>query len=74
MPLSWLLLEQFHWGLVPQVQPMRALLFVTAFVLVCAAELAALLVRLRSPELLAPPDSKGSGRHAPELVHPTEGA
>src|SRR5450432_4205502 len=22
MPLSWLLLEQFHWGLVPQVQPM----------------------------------------------------
>ena len=29
MPLSWLLLEQFHWGLVPQVQPMRALLFLT---------------------------------------------
>ena len=48
--------------------------YLTAFVLVCAAELAALLVRLRSPELLAPPDSKGSGRHAPELVHPTQGA
>ena len=29
MPLSWVLLEQFHWGLVPQVQPMRALLFLT---------------------------------------------
>jgi uncharacterized protein DUF6798 len=29
MPLSWLLLEQFHWGVVPQVQPMRALLFLT---------------------------------------------
>ena len=29
MPLSWLLLEQFHWGLVPQVQPLRALLFLT---------------------------------------------
>jgi hypothetical protein len=29
MPLSWLLLEHWNWGLVPQVQPMRALLFVT---------------------------------------------
>jgi len=29
MPLSWLLLEEFQWGLVPQVQPMRALLFLT---------------------------------------------
>jgi hypothetical protein len=29
MPLSWLLLERFHWGMVPQVQPMRALLFLT---------------------------------------------
>ncbi len=29
MPLSWLLLEHFHWGLVPQVQPLRALLFLT---------------------------------------------
>ena len=31
MPLSWLLLEQLKWSLVPQLQPMRALLFVTAF-------------------------------------------
>jgi hypothetical protein len=29
MPLSWLLLERFHWGMVPQVQPMRVLLFLT---------------------------------------------
>jgi hypothetical protein len=28
----------------------------TAFVLICAAEMAALLVRLRSPELLAATD------------------
>jgi len=28
MPLSWLLLERWGWALVPQVQPMRALLFV----------------------------------------------
>ena len=29
LPLSWLLLEHWKWGLVPQVQPMRALLFGT---------------------------------------------
>jgi hypothetical protein len=28
MPLSWLLLERWGWALIPQVQPMRALLFV----------------------------------------------
>lgn len=28
MPLSWLLLERWGWALVPQVQPMRTLLFV----------------------------------------------
>ena len=28
MPLSWLLLEHFRWALIPQVQPMRTLLFV----------------------------------------------
>ena len=27
MPLSWLLLEHWKWGLIPQVQPLRALLF-----------------------------------------------
>ncbi len=29
MPLSWLLLERMKWALIPQLQPMRALLFVT---------------------------------------------
>ncbi len=29
MPLSWLFLEHFRWGLVPQVQPLRILLFLT---------------------------------------------
>jgi hypothetical protein len=28
MPISWLLLEHWRWALVPQLQPMRALLFV----------------------------------------------
>jgi hypothetical protein len=28
MPLSWLLLERAHWVLMPQIQPMRLLLFV----------------------------------------------
>ena len=38
MPGSWLLLEQWHWGLAPQIQPMRALLFVTLGMLfLCAA-------------------------------------
>jgi hypothetical protein len=34
MPLSYLLLEQLKWSLVPQLQPMRALLFVTAFAVI----------------------------------------
>ena len=38
MPGSWLLLEEWHWGLVPQVQPMRALLFLTLGMLfLCSA-------------------------------------
>ncbi|MEO8368380.1 MAG: DUF6798 domain-containing protein [Candidatus Solibacter sp.] len=38
MPGSWLLLEEWHWGLVPQIQPMRALLFLTLGMLfLCAA-------------------------------------
>ena len=28
MPLSWLLLERMHWSLLPQFQPMRAVLFI----------------------------------------------
>jgi hypothetical protein len=41
MPLSWLLLEQWKWGVVPQVQPMRMLLFVTLFAQILCAMAAA---------------------------------
>jgi hypothetical protein len=37
MPLSWVLLEQLKWALVPQLQPMRVLLFVTAFAVILGA-------------------------------------
>ena len=37
MPLSWLFLNQWKWALMPQVQPMRALLFVTAMASVLSA-------------------------------------
>jgi hypothetical protein len=37
IPLSWLLLERAKWALIPQVQPLRALLFVTLFaIFLCA--------------------------------------
>jgi hypothetical protein len=44
VPVSWLLLEHMKWALMPQFQPMRALLFVVVaalFVAVAAAALAA---------------------------------
>ncbi|HUP05406.1 MAG TPA: DUF6798 domain-containing protein [Bryobacteraceae bacterium] len=31
LPASWLLLDHWRWALVPQLQPMRAILFVTLF-------------------------------------------
>lgn len=34
MPLSYLLLERLKWSLVPQLQPMRVLLYVTAFTVI----------------------------------------
>ena len=37
MPLSYILLDQLKWGLIPQFQPARALLFVTAFSVILAA-------------------------------------
>jgi hypothetical protein len=37
MPLSYLLLEQLKWSLVPQLQPMRVLLFVTVFAVLLAS-------------------------------------
>lgn len=44
MPLSYLLLERLKWSLVPQLQPMRALLFVTAFAVILGS-MAALRAR-----------------------------
>jgi hypothetical protein len=41
MPLSYWLLEGMKWSLIPQIQPMRALLFVTALALFLAAAAAA---------------------------------
>ena len=49
MPLSWMLLEQFHWGLVPQVQPMRALLFLTLGMQFCTAAAGAFAIAGRRP-------------------------
>jgi hypothetical protein len=37
MPVSWLLLEQLRWGLAPQIQPARAVLYVTAFAVILSA-------------------------------------
>jgi hypothetical protein len=34
MPLSYLLLEKLKWGLIPQIQPARATLFITAFAVI----------------------------------------
>jgi uncharacterized protein DUF6798 len=37
IPLSYLLLEKLKWGLIPQFQPARAVLFVTAFAVIVSA-------------------------------------
>jgi len=54
MPVSWLLLEHWKWILVPQFQPMRALLFVAVAMqfLTAAAGAKAALIR-RWPEAVA---------------------
>ena len=41
VPVSYLLLEKLHWALIPEVQPLRALLFVTAFAMLLGAAAAA---------------------------------
>ena len=46
MPLSYLLLEQLKWSLVPQLQPMRALLFITAFTVILGSIAALKATRL----------------------------
>jgi hypothetical protein len=37
VPVSYILLDQLKWGLIPQFQPARALLFVTAFAVILGA-------------------------------------
>ncbi len=37
MPVSWLLLEKMNWALLPQLQPMRALLFPVQFAIILSA-------------------------------------
>ena len=37
VPLSYVLLEKLKWGLIPQVQPARAVLFITAFAVILGA-------------------------------------
>jgi hypothetical protein len=37
VPMSYLLLEKLHWALIPEFQPTRALLFVTAFAMLLGA-------------------------------------
>jgi hypothetical protein len=49
MPLSWLLLEHLRWGLVPQVQPMRALLFLTLGMQFLTAAAGARAIAARRP-------------------------
>jgi hypothetical protein len=41
LPASYLLLEKMHWALIPEFQPVRALLFVTAFAMILGAVAAA---------------------------------
>jgi hypothetical protein len=53
VPLSYLLLERMKWALTPQIQPMRALLFVVAFAIFAPAAAACLAAaRKRWPEAL----------------------
>ncbi len=47
IPVSWLLLEHFKWALIPQVQPLRMVLFVTVSMQVMAAAAGAYAARRR---------------------------
>lgn len=54
MPASYILLEKMHWALIPQFQPIRALLFVTTFAVILGAVAACqALARRRWAEALA---------------------
>lgn len=45
VPLSWILLEGLKWSLIPQIQPTRALLFVTSFAMILGAAAGCTAVR-----------------------------
>ena len=47
VPISYLLLEKLHWALIPEFQPTRALLFVTAFAMLLGAAAACHAVALK---------------------------
>jgi hypothetical protein len=47
IPVSYVLLEKVHWALIPEAQPLRALLFVTAFAMLLGAAAAARAVAER---------------------------
>ncbi|SPF48794.1 conserved membrane hypothetical protein [Candidatus Sulfopaludibacter sp. SbA4] len=49
MPASWLLLEHWHWALVPQVQPMRILLFVALWMQLLTAAAGVYAANCRRP-------------------------
>ena len=49
MPLSWLLLERWKWALIPQFQPLRALLFVALSLQFLTAVAGAYAVKRRRP-------------------------
>jgi hypothetical protein len=53
MPASWLLLERWHWALVPQYQPMRLLIYITLFVQFLAAAASVAAARRRPFESVA---------------------
>jgi hypothetical protein len=49
MPASWVLLERERWALLPELQPMRCLLFVTLFLVLLAAAAAVRAAFARRP-------------------------
>jgi hypothetical protein len=48
VPASYVLLEKMHWALIPEFQPVRALLFVTAFAMILGAVAAAKAIAAKS--------------------------
>jgi hypothetical protein len=49
LPASWLMVEHWRWALVPQLQPMRGLMFVTLFMVLLAASAGVRAASARRP-------------------------